>query len=88
MCGTTQLILALNSHRHVNQAARTAGTHIATKIFIQFTPITTSLKVFNRVKLIIRFENAMATGLELIISSICNATFCETFYDNPTRGNC
>ncbi|XP_049888144.1 glutamate receptor ionotropic, delta-2 [Pectinophora gossypiella] len=25
----------------------------------------------------------MATGLELIISTICNATFCEPVYDNP-----
>ncbi|KAL0839781.1 hypothetical protein ABMA28_016419 [Loxostege sticticalis] len=25
----------------------------------------------------------MATGIELIISSICNATFCQPVYDNP-----
>nr|AZB49414.1 ionotropic receptor 76b [Heortia vitessoides] len=25
----------------------------------------------------------MATGIELIISTICNATFCEPIYDNP-----
>ncbi|XP_028160886.1 glutamate receptor ionotropic, delta-2 isoform X1 [Ostrinia furnacalis] len=25
----------------------------------------------------------MATGIELIISTICNATFCEPVYDNP-----
>nr|ARO76467.1 ionotropic receptor 4 [Conogethes punctiferalis] len=28
----------------------------------------------------------MATGLELILSSICNATFCEPIFDNPLLG--